>query len=271
MKGLIFIAAIIALVQSARVRIIQGTVASDHEFPYQVSLQWNYNNGSRPKHFCSGSILNPRWILTAAHCEGDFTSNGWIEVVAGVNNIAIEDSAEQRRNVSRFVQHERYNLMTLQNDIAVLRLSEALHLNDRIKTITLATGNSVIVDDTISKFAGWGSISDTWFDVFPDELMKIDIALRSLEDCQTLRPTYDESKEICAGGYRNVTGCTADSGGPLTVQIDDSTVQIGVLSYGEKPCKARLPIMFMRVAHYYEWIQRKIEKKIGKLLPRWGV
>ncbi|XP_035795150.1 trypsin-2-like [Anopheles albimanus] len=270
MKGLIFIAAIITLAQSARVRIIQGTVASDHEFPYQVSLQWNYNNGSRPTHFCSGSILNPHWILTAAHCEGDFTRVGWTEVVAGVNNIAIEDSAEQRRNVSRFVQHERYNPMMLQNDIAVLRLSQPLHLNDRIKTITLATGNSVIVDDTIGKFAGWGSISDTWEDVFPDELMKIDIALRSLEDCQRARPTYDVSKEVCVGGYRNVTGCTADSGGPLTVQINDSTVQIGVLSYGEKPCKGRLPIIFMRVAHYYEWIQRKIEKKIAKRWP-WGV
>uniref|UniRef100_A0A2M4D106 Putative serine proteinase n=1 Tax=Anopheles darlingi TaxID=43151 RepID=A0A2M4D106_ANODA len=120
MKGLIYIASIVTLVQSARVRIIQGTIASDHEFPYQVSLQWNFNNGSRPKHFCSGSILNPNWILTAAHCEGGFTRDGWIEVVAGVKNIAIEDSAEQRRNVSRFVQHERYNPMTLQNDIAVV-------------------------------------------------------------------------------------------------------------------------------------------------------
>lgn len=47
-------------------RIVGGYDAENGEFPYQVSLQTK-------KHFCGGSILNEKWILTAAHCVHRFT------------------------------------------------------------------------------------------------------------------------------------------------------------------------------------------------------
>ncbi|XP_058060354.1 chymotrypsin-like protease CTRL-1 [Anopheles bellator] len=259
MKRLIFIAVIIAIAHGARVRIIEGTIAAAHEFQYQVSIQWNYANGSRPAHFCSGSILNRRWILTAAHCDGNYTPEGWIEIVAGVNNIATEETGAQRRNVSRFVAHERYSSATLRNDIAVIRLSKPLHFGTTIGTIRLANNDTVIDHTAVAKFAGWGSISKTWDDIFPDELRRVDLPLRTMNDCEKMRPSVDNSV-ICAGGYRNVSGCTADSGGPLTITVGDRAAQIGLLSYGEKPCRATMPVVFTSVPHFYAWIQSKIAK-----------
>uniref|UniRef100_A0A182VW31 Peptidase S1 domain-containing protein n=1 Tax=Anopheles minimus TaxID=112268 RepID=A0A182VW31_9DIPT len=258
MKRLIFIIipTIITLGHSIRPPIIEGTEANLHEFPYQISLQWNFNNGSRPMHFCSGSILNRDWILTAAHCNDTLTGGGWYEVVAGVNNIAQEEPGAQRRNVSRFIQHPLYSSGTMKNDIAVLRLSAPLDLNRNIKTMKLAPGSTLILQKQ-AKFAGWGSISKTMVNIFPDELMKVTLPLRTLEEC-TGMGNVDKS-QICAGGYRNVTGCTADSGGPLTVNIEGEQVQIGVLSFGEKPCQAREPIVFASVLHFYEWIQTAIK------------
>ncbi|KAF5305820.1 hypothetical protein FQR65_LT07559 [Abscondita terminalis] len=44
-------------------KVIGGSDASPGEFPYQVSLQ-----KQRTDHFCGGSVIDPNWILTAAHC-----------------------------------------------------------------------------------------------------------------------------------------------------------------------------------------------------------
>lgn len=58
--------------------IVGGNAALPHEFPWQVSIQ------AGTSHFCGGSILNRRWIVTAGHCldawRGMFE---FLDVVAG--------------------------------------------------------------------------------------------------------------------------------------------------------------------------------------------
>lgn len=49
---------------------VVGGIQSD-ELPYQVSLQdanEDYEYGMGTGHFCSGSVISLRTVLTAAHC-----------------------------------------------------------------------------------------------------------------------------------------------------------------------------------------------------------
>ncbi len=45
--------------------IVGGQPAADGNYPWQVRL---YSSDSNQIGFCGGSIINDRWILTAAHC-----------------------------------------------------------------------------------------------------------------------------------------------------------------------------------------------------------
>lgn len=46
-------------------KIIGGNVAASGQFPWQVAI---YKDTTDGRYFCSGSLINARWILTAAQC-----------------------------------------------------------------------------------------------------------------------------------------------------------------------------------------------------------
>lgn len=92
---------------SPGIRIVGGEDAKIGEFPYQVSLQWGHFP-DRFEHFCGGSIINERWILTAAHCLEEVRYIGDFVIKAGKHNLTEKEESEQIIAVDSDYIHDLY-------------------------------------------------------------------------------------------------------------------------------------------------------------------
>ena len=86
-------------------RIFGGDEAVPHEFPMIARIDLN---GHRR---CSGTILNPHWILTAAYCMvwpiGHWPLENFT-VYVGDHNVSVVEKGEQKFRVVESLLHERF-------------------------------------------------------------------------------------------------------------------------------------------------------------------
>ncbi|XP_055548154.1 trypsin-1-like [Wyeomyia smithii] len=263
LKVALLVAACLAFAYSRSVsKIVGGEEAERHEFPYQISLQWNFNDSTKaPMHFCGGSLLNENFVLTAAHCRTSYSDNGFIEVVAAEHDVSVAEGSEQRRLVKLFTIHEQYGGGVGPNDIAVIRVDKPFELNDKVKTVQLPKQLEQFEGDVM--LSGWGSMSTTPVPDYPDKLRKAVLPLVDYDTCR-MHWEYDsalESSNVCAGpSDGSKSACSADSGGPLVKQLGEhQVVQVGVVSWGAVPCGTpRKPTVFAGVSSYVDWINEKL-------------
>ena len=81
-------------------RIVGGEEAKAHEFPFIADLTRGY-------HYCGGSIIHPKWIMTAAHCS-QAAADDYV-IVAGEHDEEEYEGVELRRSVKRIVVHPDYD------------------------------------------------------------------------------------------------------------------------------------------------------------------
>ncbi|XP_058454460.1 trypsin-3-like [Malaya genurostris] len=246
-------------------KIVGGMVANRHEFPYQISLQWNLgpNITRRPIHFCGGSLLNRNWIVTAAHCRVRYTKRGWIEAVAGEHDTTRDEGDEQRRRIVKFNIHPRYCGGVCPFDIGLIQVDKPFEMNENVSTIALPKQYQQFSGNCTA--SGWGSTSTTERPMYPDKLRKAVLPIVDFKTCYKYwfqEGSPDVLSNTCAGpedGSRSV--CSGDSGGPLT-QFDEKrgkSVLVGVASWGTIPCgMEKKPAVFTTVPNFVEWIKENM-------------
>ena len=207
--------------------IVGGRDARDGEFRFMASIQYKGSSGS-DGHFCGGSVIAKRWVLTAAHCMEEERPRT-IQVAVGRTDL--EDTGKgQTLGVDKILVHPKY-AETGTFDAALIKTKRDM----RVPTIALVPRDNNVLerDGSRVRVSGWGSEFFVVGELNPPSRMKT-VALRTVGDanCTTNEPSFNAPTEICAeelGG----DACQGDSGGPLFGTLASGRrVQIGIVSYG---------------------------------------
>ncbi|CAG9765031.1 unnamed protein product [Ceutorhynchus assimilis] len=224
--------------------IVGGQNATDGEFPYMVSLR-----GENQLHYCGGSIIGSKWILTAGHCTS-------FAVFIRYGSVFLDDGGgENTVKVKNQILHPLwYTDLIPYNDLGLLELEEALIFDNNIQPIKLPENFEAIPFNVTAILTGWGFMEN---DTQTDILQKVDLILFDDNYCDLELNQdgnfFNSSLNTCAGDWEHEKGqCTMDSGGPLTI----NGTQWGIVSWSYKPCGI-LPGAFTRLANsnYREWIR----------------
>lgn len=120
----IHVGALVAI-DEAKDRILGGAGAYISEFPYQVSLRMTRTN----HHFCGGSIISERHILTAAHCVVGMIRPPYSDVRVYTGSSNSKNPYGPSHWIRRVDVHPWYAgraEMAYHNDVAVITVSEVV-------------------------------------------------------------------------------------------------------------------------------------------------
>ncbi|GLV36627.1 easter [Carabus blaptoides fortunei] len=272
-------------------RIAHGANATMGQFPW-MALLGGYISPSQPapSYFCGGTIINKKYILTAAHCimneniKPEFVILGELNLLTEIDcepYLDTEVCADEPliMKVSKVIPHWKYNSTSLRHDIALLRLEQEIpKYTDFIQPVCLPLKMKLDEDYLRNKsltIAGWGNTFESTFHanilqharIQTWELDKCNEAVLPLKPKRPVLPIND--LQICATGAaaENFTEtCYVDSGGPLldivTELPDVKFTQLGVVSFKfDNNCgTVKTPSVFTRVDKYLDWILDTIEE-----------
>ncbi|CAH1105990.1 unnamed protein product [Psylliodes chrysocephalus] len=252
-----------------RNRIIGGIPVALGEYPWMALLQYSTNKGI--KNGCGGSLINSRYILTAAHCVDDeflkLKKIKLFRVILGEFDISRDPDcisspestvcAEPSRvyGISNTIKHQNFDRFNAINDIALIQLDRDVIFSDYIKPICLPPSNFNHNNESVI-IAGWGrtKVGGTYSEV----LNKAILPIVDQEFCNRLGLTLT-SGQICLGLGDGLDTCNGDSGGAIMVQkmenVELVTYQYGIISYGfaSKEC-GKAPSVNTFVPNYLKWI-----------------
>jgi secreted trypsin-like serine protease len=236
-------------------KIVGGVRAPAGSHPWQASLGVSWIDDPYMAHFCGASIIDERWIITAAHCLVDTSPNN-VVVTLGTHSLGVGGS---RHSVKRIVVNKGYKPSTSDNDIALIELVKPLRLDATVQKVPMLgpEDEATVLKRGISLMAvGWGRTTEGGTSV--RDLRQVAVPFVERTECN--RPLgYDgriTSNMICAGDKAGgKDSCQGDSGGPLTAQTAAHAVLAGIVSWGEGCARPNLVGVYTRVSVFKGWVE----------------
>ena len=240
-------------------RIVGGGKANAPGWQFAVALT------QKRRFICTGSLIAPTKVLTAAHCvKGGKRKQ--LSVLAGSPWIT-PHRRRPRIKVAAVAIDPAYNGKKDAHDFSVLTLAGAPEA-EPIVLATRAESKAATKPGSIARSGGWGTRSAWGFNV-ARRLKTTKERVYPARKCDLeygKSRGFQQASMICALGKRigrlrsrlpyRTTSCEGDSGGPLVADTPNGPRLIGAVSSGVFPCGLGGASIYARVANRLGFIKR---------------
>lgn len=225
---------------------VVGGHDAPHIYPWMGAM--HAKTGNTWSFFCAGTLIDPEWVLTAAHCVRYTTNPQNIKMIFSKYDLDKKTKMTRSRRVTQIKIHPKNYGLT--NDVALLRIKPLglprinLGINEPQKNVTVV---------------GWGRLSEGG--TLSRVLQEVFVNIVPNKVCNVAYGNIDDTK-LCAG-EKGKDACSGDSGGPLFVS-DQQTVpvytQYGIVSYGRGCAREEFPGVYTRISSYVNWINETMRE-----------
>ncbi|OXB66956.1 hypothetical protein ASZ78_004620 [Callipepla squamata] len=244
-------------------KIVGGSQAEVETQPWIAGIFQNIKGTDQ--FLCGGSLIDPCWVLTAAHCFYDPTkkqpNKSAYKVFLGKSVLNATDEHEQVFMVDEIISHPDFTDYTggNDNDIALIRIrttsGQCAVESNYVRTVCLPEKNLNLHDNTRCEIAGYGKQNSST------------VNLISQDTCKN--KYYDNTRVtdnmVCAGDPAWETdACKGDSGGPMVCEHNGRMTLYGIVSWGDGCAKKNKPGVYTRVTRYLNWIDTNMNAVLTK-------
>lgn len=258
-------------------KVFSGPIVGIGEVPWTALIQYRKSNGALSFN-CAGTLINERYVLTAAHCVREFPMS-WetVGVRLGEHDIKTEQDCElegphklcadphQDISVEKIIVHEDYNATkgSSWNDIALIRLAQDVVFSEFINPVCLPIEDENRHRNNTNERAievGWSKTVDSRLS---DKRLKTVMTIIDRTVCDKVYKIHGISlhdSQLCVSREKDDDVCYAIAGSPLLQTVGRTHFLYGISSFGPTSCSTKIvPDVFTNVAKFVDWIESKIE------------
>ncbi|XP_053548129.1 urokinase-type plasminogen activator [Bombina bombina] len=262
-------------------KVVGGSSTSIESHPWLATL-YQTDRRRQEKYVCGASLINPCWVLTAAHCfsGSNIPEPKDFSVILGKSLLfETNKDLEQKFQVEKIILHSEYSDETgaHNNDIALIKIrspsGKCASLTDSVQTICLPPSGLQLSDATKCEVAGFGKEHYNNF-LYSEKLKSVQVEIISQSRCQSedYYGNLVNNNMFCAGDPEwKVDACSGDSGGPLICEHNGQMILYGIISWGDECAKENKPGVYTRVTKYLPWINALLtdnNKLSNKSIPK---